>query len=192
MRSAARQNMRASAWCSIVQSDKIRAYNIHLPRTGCILSRLGKWRCGRPGSMTTTNPAEPKRTAPSFLEPARVMTLHGRQSLRMEALGMPRSIMWSACLAKALIDVGPADREIGLQIGQFKPCILKTTNRRSKGVALPNILFREIERLLRCSDRMQRNGQSLLRQLAHQSSHRAAFRSQQIAERDAHLVEEQL
>ena len=94
-------------------------------------------------------------------------------------------------LAKALIDVGPADREIGLQIGQFEPCILKTTNRRSKGVALPNIVFREIESLLRCSDRMERNGQSLLGQLAHQSSHRAAFRSQQIADRDAHLVEEQ-
>src|SRR5439155_4239745 len=94
-------------------------------------------------------------------------------------------------LAKALIDVGPADREIGLQIGQFEPCILKTTNRRSKGVALPNIVFREIESLLRCSDRMQRNGQSLLRQLAHQSSHRAAFRSQQIADRDARLAEKQ-
>src|SRR5258707_14462593 len=93
--------------------------------------------------------------------------------------------------AKALIDVGPTHREIGLQIGQFEPCILKTTNRRSKGVTLPNIVFREIESLLRCSDRMERNGQSLLRQLAHQSSHRAAFRSQPIADREAHLVEEQ-
>ena len=39
---------------------------------------------------------------------------------------------------------------------------------------------------------MERNGQSLLRQLAHQSSHCAAFRSEDIAERDAHIVEEQL
>src|SRR5260370_33825508 len=94
-------------------------------------------------------------------------------------------------LAKTLIGIGPANRKIGFEISQLKPGVLETADRRSKGVTLPNIVFREIEGLLRCSDRMERNGQSLLRQLVHQSSHRAAFRSQQIADRDAHLVEEQ-
>src|SRR6266852_1890848 len=94
-------------------------------------------------------------------------------------------------LAKALIGIGPANREIGFQISQLEPGILETADRRSKRVALLNIFLRKIEGLLRRGDRMKRNGQAFLRKFVHQRAHRAAFRSQKIADRDAHPIEEQ-
>ncbi len=94
-------------------------------------------------------------------------------------------------LAKALIDIGPADGEIGLQVGQLEPGILETADRRSKRIALPNVVFRKIKGLLRRGDRMKRNSQPLLREFTHQRAHRAAFRSQDIGDGDVHVVEKQ-
>src|SRR5713101_6208302 len=94
-------------------------------------------------------------------------------------------------LAKALIGIGPANREIGFQISELEPGILETADRRSKGVALLNLVLRKVEGLLRRGDRMKRDGQAFLRQFAHQRAHRTAFRSQQIVDGYAYLVEEQ-
>ena len=43
MRCAARPNMPATASCSIVRSDRIRASSIRLRKNGCIWKRHGKW-----------------------------------------------------------------------------------------------------------------------------------------------------
>ncbi len=93
---------------------------------------------------------------------------------------------------KALIGIGPTNREIGFEVGQFEPCILEVADRRSKGVALLDIVLGKVEGLLCGGDRMKRDGQAFLRQFAHQRAHRAAFCAQQIADGDAYTVEEQL
>src|ERR1700675_3481276 len=49
----------------------------------------------------------------------------------------------------------------------------------------------KIEGLLCRGNRMKRDGQAFLRQLAHQRAHRAAFRPQEIADGDADVVEDQ-
>ena len=75
-------------------------------------------------------------------------------------------------VVKALIDIGPADREIGFQVSQLESRILVTADRRSEGVALLDVILGEIKGLLRGRDRMQRNGQAFLRQFAHQGPSR--------------------
>src|SRR3954468_1868844 len=65
---------------------------------------------------------------------------------------------------KTLIDIGPADREIGFKVSQLESRILVTADRRSEGVALLDVILGEIKGLLRGCDRMQRDGQAFLRQ----------------------------
>ena len=60
-------DMRASAWCSIVRSDRIKASSIRSPRNGCIWRRRGRWRCARPGSTTTDRPCGAEANSAKFL-----------------------------------------------------------------------------------------------------------------------------
>src|SRR6516225_6297565 len=95
-------------------------------------------------------------------------------------------------LAQALIDISPSDRQISLQIGEPEAGVLKASNRLPKGLAFVDIVLGDVEGPLGGGDRVQGDRQSLLRQLAHQRSHGTAFKAQQVACGNAHLVEEQL
>ena len=94
--------------------------------------------------------------------------------------------------AQALVDIGPPDRKVGLQIGQAEARILESPDRLAERLALLDIVLGDIERLLRGSNRVKGDRQPLLRQFAHQRTHRSAFRAQQVAHGNADLVEEQL
>ena len=51
--------------------------------------------------------------------------------------------------AQALIDIGPPDRKVGLQVGQPEARILESPDRLPERVALLDIVLGDIERLLR-------------------------------------------
>ena len=62
-----RANTRGSAWCSTGRSARTRASSIRWPRTGCIWSRPGRWRCARPGSTISGQPCGAEANAAKFL-----------------------------------------------------------------------------------------------------------------------------
>ena len=90
------------------------------------------------------------------------------------------------------VDVGPADLQLGLDVGQGEAGVLKFDHLLAERAALAGERHRLVERALRRRLRRDRDRQPLLRQVADEVDEPAVFLADQVARRHPHIVEEQL
>ena len=90
----------------------------------------------------------------------------------------------------APVDMGPAHLQFGLERGEAEAGVLEIEHGGAKGLALAHKGQRLVKAALGMGLRGHRDGQALLRQLAHQVDEALVLLAEQVGDRHADILEE--